>query len=298
MKIAYLILAHNKPEQLKRLINKLNCDNVLFIIHIDEKVKGEEYKKFLSIQNNNSNIYFVEKRIKVYWGHFSIVKATLLCMNKLRDMNIEYNYALLLSGSDYPIKSNSFVFDFLQKTDKKGFVHGGEMQWVISNKKIPWIKYSYEGLGRIRYYHFCKFAKYFSIFNHFILNSFIKEFLLRRNWLFTDIPYCGSQWWCLDKELIEYVLDFCRDNVKFVNYFKYTFVPDEMFFHTILFNSHYKDYIEKRSLTLTIWTQDSGSHPSTLTSKNLPELISTKELFARKFDEDVDSGILDKLDSL
>jgi len=37
MKIAYIILAHKNPDQIKRLVLRLNTEGTSFFIHIDKK---------------------------------------------------------------------------------------------------------------------------------------------------------------------------------------------------------------------------------------------------------------------
>ena len=60
MKIAYLILAHNNYNHLKRLVSALNDSNVVFFIHIDNTLK------LPNTLNEFENVVFV-RGPKVYW---------------------------------------------------------------------------------------------------------------------------------------------------------------------------------------------------------------------------------------
>lgn len=62
MRIAYIILAHNYPEQLGRLISKLNKDDVSFFIHIDKKQIAQHIIRYLR-KFRSSRMYFFSRDI-------------------------------------------------------------------------------------------------------------------------------------------------------------------------------------------------------------------------------------------
>jgi Holliday junction resolvasome RuvABC DNA-binding subunit len=76
MRIAYIILAHKYPEQLVRLISKLNTDDVSFFIHIDKKTDQKIYHQIVTQLKDFSNVSFI-KRYHLGWGSFDIVRASL-----------------------------------------------------------------------------------------------------------------------------------------------------------------------------------------------------------------------------
>ena len=75
MKITYLILAHRYPEQLYRLVDRLNCSGVNFLIHIDKKVEDKIFEQITNKLEPLGNVFFI-KRYKCFWGGFGIVQAT------------------------------------------------------------------------------------------------------------------------------------------------------------------------------------------------------------------------------
>ena len=78
MKIAYLILAHSDPNQLKRLVCALSVENkVSFFIHIDARQDIKCFKKEVSYL---TNVFFIKEREVIYWGGFSICKAEKLLL--------------------------------------------------------------------------------------------------------------------------------------------------------------------------------------------------------------------------
>jgi hypothetical protein len=75
-------------------------------------------------------------------------------------------------------------------------------------------------------------------------------------------------------EVCVYILDFVESHPKYVRYFQNTFIPEEMFFHTILGNSIYKDKLQG-NLLFTDWS-NGGAHPAVIGDHHLD--IFSKEL--------------------
>ena len=75
MKIAYLILAHNTPNHLRRLISALSTPSCAFFIHLDQKSSMEPFAGLAA-----DNVHFTRERVPVYWGDFSQVEAILVLL--------------------------------------------------------------------------------------------------------------------------------------------------------------------------------------------------------------------------
>ena len=46
--------------------------------------------------------------------------------------------------------------------------------------------------------------------------------------------YGGSQWWALPMDLLKFILEFLETNPDYIKYHRFTHVPDEIFFHSII----------------------------------------------------------------
>jgi len=126
------------------------------------------------------------------------------------------------------------------------------------------------------------------------------------------IPFGGCQWWVLSSQAIEDIFHFIHDNREIYNLMlKKSFTPDETIIHTILMNSPSRDLISvnrqgknnRQSASFCDFGEISGriiqSHPYTLTMEDIDMLISARQrgyFFARKFDESVDTEVLDFID--
>jgi hypothetical protein len=91
------------------------------------------------------------------------------------------------------------------------------------------------------------------------------------------------------------VLDYMADHPEYVDYYRRTMVPDESMLTTLVFNS--PDLrVANRNMTYTRWSNSKSGHPDIFRLDDLPELVAAPQYFARKFDIDKDSRILDRLD--
>src|SRR5512133_3964658 len=111
--IAYIISAYKNPEQLIRLILRLCTEQTTFLVHVDKKADREVYNKIVEGTKHLPNVHFL-KRYDCYWGEFGHVQASLEGIRELRKQKISFDYVFLLTGQDYPIKTNAQIQDFLQ----------------------------------------------------------------------------------------------------------------------------------------------------------------------------------------
>lgn len=293
MKIIYIILAHKLPEQVVRLVRKLNTDETVFLIHVDKKTDHETYLRMANPLRMNKNVIFI-KRHNCNWGDISLVKATLSAIFELRTRNISFDYAILLSGQDYPIKSNNQIKRVLEESQGLSYINYFTEPEPLA---IKWLE-------RIVYWHF-KLHRWHFIFPHqsmFInplFNRFWKVFgknIKIRRALPLDLkPYFGGQFWCLSKECISYIQDFVKKNPSYLRFFRFSNIPDEIFFQTILLNSRYNNRLINDDLRYIRFSSQK-SHPKILNIDDFEKFIHSSNLFARKFDSDIDSSVLDMID--
>ena len=89
-----------------------------------------------------------------------------------------------------------------------------------------------------------------------------------------------SQWWCLRRRTIEWILNFCRKRPEVVRFFRTTWIPDETFFQTLVRHLVPKGEIRSRALTFLMFS-DYGM-PVSFYSDHYDLLLSQDFLFARK----------------
>ncbi len=279
MKIAYLISVYKYPAQLIRLVKQLSTDSTYFFIHVDQRTSHEVYRQMVNGLNHLPKVFFLERH-KCYWGDFGHVRATIKGIKALFNLNISINYVILLTGQDYPIKSNSQIVDYLKKGEDKSF---------ISYFSLPYDLWCQGGLDRIERWHFSLLSKRIQLPNKYL------SFLPKRNFPKGFKPFGGPSYWCLSGECIEYIHDFINQNHQFIDYYEFVNIPDEGFFQTILLNSPLKTWLVNDDLRFIKWPPG-APNPQILGKQDLEDMISSSKLFARKFDLTQDLEILDLLD--
>lgn len=92
MKHAYLIMAHHEFEVLGKLIQAIDDKRNDIFIHFDAKLKS-----YPVLKAHNANLYILEKRIDIHWGHISQIKAEYALFETAFTQD-RYAYYHLLSG--------------------------------------------------------------------------------------------------------------------------------------------------------------------------------------------------------
>jgi hypothetical protein len=284
VKIAYLIVAHNNPMHLLRLIRALSSSSSSFFVHIDRKSNLDDFTNI-----NGDNVYISQERIPDYWVDFSQVEATLVLLRMALADQRRFDYFVLLSGTDYPLRSVPYIESFFERNEGKEFMNIVPMPCEAVGKPISRLTTYFPRPG----YPISKIVK-------FVRQQLVKIGALPierdyKSYLRNLVPYAGSAWWALSREACEYIQSFVANERRVVNFFKNTGCPDESFFQTILGNSPYKARIQT-NLTYTDWS-DGGDSPAYIAEKHTEFFESTpsvtmesafgvgEALFARKFSD-------------
>ncbi|MFD0749433.1 beta-1,6-N-acetylglucosaminyltransferase [Mucilaginibacter calamicampi] len=278
MKVAHLILAHSQPQQLERLVNSLHHDDADIYIHLDKKTDVAPFQHLAGIKN----VHFIQKRVKVYWGTYNIIKATFNGFTEILNSGKSYQYLNLLSGQDYPLRPQQELHDFLDANPGKAF-----MNYLLFESEWP------DGLPRVRFYHFNNFR----LPGHFILQELVNKLFGARTMPNDMIPVGRSQWFTISMDCVRYILDYWNNTPKLRHFIKLTWGPDEFIFQTILYNSPYRDVMVKNDLRYIDWS-GGGVSPKTLTVEDASLLKKSGAYFARKFDVNTDEAVMDILDGL
>ncbi|SFN34700.1 Core-2/I-Branching enzyme [Formivibrio citricus] len=271
MKIAYLILAHAHPQQVGRLTERLSAPGVHVYIHVDANTPATTFSALQAeVARCPAPVSWVERQ-PCRWGGFSLVEATLRLMRAaLAD---RCDWLILLSGQDYPLQPNAAIAKKLENSDRAGFIDLQE-----------------PGAFDVRYRHE---AWHFETLNGKPLGKLLQKAQrgLNRIGLRRPLPEplteirAGSQWWMLSSQASHWLLDFCDKHPRIIPFFYRTLVPDEMFFQTLLWHSPLREQLCPDPLRLIEWEPGSWS-PRTFTEADLPQLLATPALFARKFAPD------------
>ena len=284
---AYLILAHHRFGQLRKLLELLDDPRNDIFVHIDAKAQfdPEEWQGVCKY----SALRFTSRRIRVHWGGVSIMRAELMLLKESLQAG-DYSYFHLLSGMDLPIKSQDAIHEFFEANDGKEFLN----YWKF--KKTTASRFSYvtlfpEGAG------------------HFLtnlLNNIFKGLQMAVGYRINrgiDFRF-ASQWFSITGECARYVTEH-EDWLEKV--FRRTNTCDEIFLATLVWNSPFRErlYIKEEvaehlvnesNMRFIDWSRgESIRHPYTFRSEDWELLMGVPHFWARKFDEKTDSEIIDRI---
>jgi hypothetical protein len=271
-RIAYIVSAYKLPAQLERMLRRLQAPGVTFAVHIDSKTRRPVWDEMVSRCSDLDVAWLPRHRSQ--WGGFGHVRATLKGIDNIVGNGVTFDYAVLLTGQDYPLRPPAEIARVLGESGGRSFMRHIELPWA------PWGPRG--GLDRVEDWHVITYRRL-----HVALP-------LRRKLPGGLRAYGGSAYWCLERTLVHFVHGFLRDNPDYVRFFEHVFVPDELFFQTIIMNSQLRDTVENDDLRYLDWSREPA--PAVFTAADLPALLGSGQLFARKFDETVDSDVLDALD--
>lgn len=287
MKLAYIVLAHKNPAQVARLIQSLDNNYATIFLHIDQNADASEFK---TICARRDNIVAV-KSVKTPRGGFGLVEATINGIKAVMDDKRTFDFVSLISGQHYPIKSNEQIRDYLNSTTRSAFI-----EYTSLPDYDRWEPRG--GLYRIDRY-------FLGLETHQRFMAKTLNFLLQKANIFKRIfpenlkPFGGSQWWTLNNDSLQYIMRFIKNNEEFITFHKYSFAPDELFFHNILLNAtddKIKSGITNNNLLYMNWPDTGKGHPEILRSSDFANILTSDLLFARKFDTEQDAAILDLID--
>lgn len=275
IKHAYMIMAHHRSDLLQLLIDAIDDQRNDIIVHIDKKssMKPEQFSA------KKANLYFVDSII-VNWGGYSQVECEYKLFKKAIEIG-KHTYYHFLTGSSYPLWNQEYIHEFF--IEHKGYEFIGFDNAIDFNRRLKY------------FVPFSEFGKLVGIQGRLIY--LIRQFcifiqkLMRVNRLknYTIEIKKGCAYFSITEELLKEIIK--QENlVKYL--MRYSIWCDEVFVHTIAFNSMFRNRIFNLSnewdgsLREIAWPSNIiGEHPGwNYTMKDLNYLFNSKRLFALKFE--------------
>lgn len=276
MKHAYMIIAHTNFEQLQTLIDLLDDERNDLYLHIDTKAKNVP-----AFSAKHSKLHMVEP-INVVWGGHSQIH----CEMKLLEAAAKghYRYYHLISGMDLPLKTQDEIHAFFREHDGKEFL------WFDENACQTEDFYF-----RTQYYYFLGNLG-FNTKTHFgyglrlidgALAKVQKALGVCRKSIFP--LYKGGQWFSITDDMVHYVLE---QKTAIRKQFDYSICADEVFLQSVAMGSPLRENIVNDCLREIDWER---GMPYTFRKEDVPMLLASENLWARKFDQRVDREVIDMI---
>jgi len=231
-----------------------------------------------------------ENRWATIWGGASLLKMIMSCMSEMKQMQWSMDFVINISESDYILKKPSEFKTFLAKHRGKNFVksHGRDTATFVKK----------QGLDRT----------FYECDNHM--------YRLGPRSLPNGLKVDGgSDWVCLSKDFMEYILDEENQDKMLeglFTIFNYTLLPAESFFHTALRNSQFCSSYVNNNLRITNWKRAlgckcqhkrdvdwCGCSPMVFQMVDMEKVQKSKSrqvFFARKFDAKISQTVINEID--
>ena len=290
MKHAYLIMAHNEPYILERLLKLIDDERNDIYLHIDKKWKNFDFEYFKNIIKK-SKVYFT-KRLDVKWGSYKQIQCELLLFD-IASRYEKYAYYHLLSGVDLPLVTQNVIHDYFDNNQGKEFVIFDDHQKIGTSS-----------LERVKFYHFLvpwarsenKIKKAFFGKFHFWSIRLQKKLKINRVKQYNLDFRKGANWISITDNFVRYILNQKKIIKKL---FKHSFCADELFVQTLLYNSDfYKNIISNKNddyNSIKRFIDWDRGQPYTFKLEDYDLLMNSGCFFARKFSTKVDKSIVDKI---
>lgn len=305
MKIAFLNLCHCEPEIVARVAKKLtqNEDFDMFV-HVDAKQDIAPFERALE---NIKRVTLLKNRVKVYWGGYNAIEATIQMLNQALASKREYDYFVVLQNLDYPIKSNREIEEFFEKHKGKEFIRGCKIaktkDWHYARKYRIYNK-------RDDDFYLKNKSKVLKILHDGLLacisvKTILFDGVIREKGQSLEMYY-GTAQWAITRDCAKYIVDFERTHPKFNKIMRHVQFPDEEYFHTIVHNSEFKycciKYDEPEQRWLVNWRNiHYFEYPKEITvfdEKDYEKLMAREELFIRKVRKGISDKLMDMIDQV
>ncbi len=110
-------------------------------------------------------------------------------------------------------------------------------------------------------------------------------------------PCSGSGWFCLRRAHVEAVLQFVSLHPEVLRFFRHTGIPIENFFNTLVWSLADHETISNGNLRFESWTDEASRIPP-ISAADVPTILASDALWARKFDPAVDPKAIEEIDRL
>ncbi|WP_155833191.1 beta-1,6-N-acetylglucosaminyltransferase [Butyrivibrio sp. WCD3002] len=289
-KHAYLIMAHSYFDSLRCLLSAIDDARNDIYLHIDKKatnVQIEEIKTWVK-----EAAIFIVPRLSLSWGHSSIVKCELMLLEQATQKE-NYHYYHLISGVDFPLKSQNEIHDALRNSSDEYisfFLDGDQGRTFIKRIKYYYPFMRFEGkanpkgtglsdrmIRKIRYINRACVEK----------QEKLGVNRLKKSEGMTIVK--GDQWFSITDDLARYFITRKKQIMKMAFM---TDCPDEIVLATAAYNSIFRERLSGYSLRKIDWNR---GRPYEFRDTDLDELLASGDFFGRKIIYEKTPGLVKAL---
>ncbi|MCM1292332.1 MAG: beta-1,6-N-acetylglucosaminyltransferase [Bacteroides sp.] len=222
---AYLIMAHDQPAMLQRLIYEIDDERNDIFVHIDKKASFDGSQ----LHASHSGLTVLTDRIDGRWADYSLVEIEFALLDAAVASGRKYSYYHLLSGVDVVVKTQDHIHEECQRLQGTEFIAFAPYD---ASKELHWRSgHRFLFLKNLRKPSLAERAlRQLYIHIQDLLGLSMDVATLRK----------GSQWWSITHDFAKYALS-KRDEME--RRFQGTYAPDEVVFQTLAANSAFVERV-------------------------------------------------------
>lgn len=264
-------MAHDQPEHLKKLIRTLDDARNDIYVHIDAK-SAEILPEMFTGCTAHSGLYFIDRH-NVTWGGESIILREMELFRRASEQG--YAYYHLISGSDFPIRSQDSIHSFFDAHSGSEFIEFWDHPPHENDYRYR-IRYRYplqEKIGRYTCDLPTLLLRVRSKLN--VIGQMLQGVDRVRD--YGKEIKCGANWVSITDAFVHYLLEHEKEIREF---FTQGVAADELYKQTICWNSPFRDRVWPGGhMRLIDWNRD---NPYTWQECDFDEIVQSDALFVRK----------------
>ena len=285
-------------------------ENVFFHFHIDKNSK-ENFDCLKKLKNAS----FAANRYCTSWASPDLVYATYESIKEIVGLHPS-GYVVLMSESDYPVKTIEYIKKYLQ-AQGKNFIVTNKIPCYnpIENSNNFWIE---GGLRRCNCYTLFLKSRQIATIEPKVINwgnfrQFGKVLIKKPSRIFAAfdlwfkerrlVPegleyYGGDQWFILKLQTLKLMVNYINENPSLLDDMQFTDTPDEVFFQTLAGSLIDEKERESTTLRYIYWPEIPSNSPNnfSLSDKDLihKAIVNSNILFIRKVQDEIVADYIDK----
>lgn len=292
MSLAFLILAHKNPRQVARLFHAIYRPDDVIVLHFDRRAPAALHELGRALKAKYSNVLLLRPRT-ILWGGYRMAEVQIEAMAAALQASDRWHHFINLTGQDFPIKPLAEFEARLAAQPEANYVSWFDPVltplWSNARDRLsryylewPWLDrlLQVRGVGR-RLRNVLRWQ-----------NQLPHLPCYRRTW--PDFRYYGgANHVILSRRGCTYMTS-DPEARRITRWLKHSAHANEIVFQTVMLNSPLASTVINGHLR-EIDFPPHKPHPRTFRAADFERLMQSSKFFARKFDDNVDSEILDRL---
>lgn len=279
----FCITAYKEFDYLISLVQQLIDEECFVYVHIDKKNVNEDVlNKLNSIPHTTAiSVY------RIPWGGIQHIEAIISLIKFACNDHKEDFYLHVITGQDCLCKKKSELKKFFCKDNDKNYMS-------CSDKE--------DSHFRFKVFYRNDLLNYKSPIGKLLTKiSYVVQRILfiNRKPPFNYKIHKGMVYVSITKAFSNYIVSFLgsKEGSKFFSWLKWTFVPEEFFFQTILMNSPLCNTCVNNNFRFALWKEKHGCQPGILDENDFETIKISNYFFARKISSIYSDKLLNKLNN-